>query len=69
MMEQEQLAHSEGEYIYPENAGWYWLYLDLLSWIPLIGILSKHSGGCSMVYQHVPAKQYTKKAELFSKRL
>jgi hypothetical protein len=23
-----QLAHSEGEYIYPENAGWYWFYFD-----------------------------------------
>jgi uncharacterized membrane protein len=23
-----QLVHSEGEYIYPENAGWYWFYLD-----------------------------------------
>jgi uncharacterized membrane protein len=33
------LAHSEGEYIYPENAGWHWFYLDLLSLITEIEIL------------------------------
>jgi uncharacterized membrane protein len=34
-----QLAHSEGEYIHPENAWWHWFYLDLLSLITEIEIL------------------------------
>jgi hypothetical protein len=64
-----QLAHSEGEYIHPENAGWYWFYLDPVR----LGdgnrnsFYSFYSGVCPMAYQHLPAKQDTRKAEYFSK--
>ena len=62
-----QLAHSEGEYIYPENARWHRLYFDI------DGLDAENrdffilSGDCSVVHQHVPAEQYTRKAEYFSK--
>jgi hypothetical protein len=70
MMEQGNLAYSEGEYIHTENAGWYWFYFDAVklgagnssdyfkaSWGLFYGFIS--------MYQ---LKQYTKKSRVFFKR-